>query len=90
MPYVLFDFHQNLICLYVSTFDQLEPAADSTEGLVWGNRQLEDFPDVASMANLSHVYRTEEGEWDACGELTEIAIHVFASKFDWNPIYICS
>ena len=37
-------------------------AAENIEGLVSGNRQLEDFLDVASMANLSHVYKSEEGE----------------------------
>ena len=60
------------------------PPAESIEGLVSGNRQLEDFLDVASMANLSHVYKSEEGEWHARGEPTEIAIHVFASRFNWN------
>ncbi|KAI9036327.1 sodium P-type ATPase [Aspergillus affinis] len=41
------------------------PAAENAEGLVSGKRQLEDFLDVASMANLSHVYMSEEGEWNA-------------------------
>ncbi|OQD62679.1 hypothetical protein PENPOL_c011G03717 [Penicillium polonicum] len=59
-------------------------ATENAEGLVSGNRQLEDFLDVASMANLSHVYKSEEGEWNARGEPTEIAIHVFASRFNWN------
>ncbi|KAK1144299.1 P-type ATPase [Aspergillus melleus] len=58
--------------------------AENVEGLVAGNRQLEDFLDVASMANLSHVYKSEEGEWSARGEPTEIAIGVFASRFNWN------
>lgn len=60
------------------------PAAENAESLVSGNRQLEDFLDVASMANLSHVYKSEEGEWQARGEPTEIAIEVFASRFNWN------
>jgi potassium/sodium efflux P-type ATPase len=60
------------------------PAVESAEDLVSGNRQLEDFLDVASMANLSHVYKSEEGEWQARGEPTEIAIEVFASRFNWN------
>ncbi|CAG7920676.1 unnamed protein product [Penicillium olsonii] len=64
--------------------DSEGPPAESIEGLVSGNRQLEDFLDVASMANLSHVYKSEEGEWHARGEPTEIAIHVFASRFNWN------
>lgn len=59
-------------------------ATENAEDMVSGNRQLEDFLDVASMANLSHVYKSEEGEWKARGEPTEIAIHVFASRFNWN------
>lgn len=60
------------------------PAAEKVESLVSENRQLEDFLDVASMANLSHIYKSEEGEWQARGEPTEIAIQVFASRFNWN------
>ncbi|KAJ5300631.1 uncharacterized protein N7443_005633 [Penicillium atrosanguineum] len=59
-------------------------AAEKAESLVTGNRQLEDFLDVAAMANLSHVYKSEEGAWQARGEPTEIAIEVFASRFNWN------
>lgn len=67
-------------------FDDGEEAspAENAEDLVWENRHLEDFLDVASMANLSHVYRNEDGEWNARGEPTEIAIQVFASRFNWN------
>ncbi|KAL4902242.1 hypothetical protein BDW74DRAFT_158847 [Aspergillus multicolor] len=60
------------------------PSAENVEGLVEGNRALEDFLDVASMANLSHVFKSEEGDWRARGEPTEIAIEVFASRFNWN------
>ncbi|KAJ6104265.1 ATPase P-type K/Mg/Cd/Cu/Zn/Na/Ca/Na/H-transporter, partial [Penicillium sp. IBT 18751x] len=60
------------------------PTTDKPESLVTENRQLEDFLDVAAMANLSHVYKSEEGEWQARGEPTEIAIEVFASRFNWN------
>ena len=55
------------------------------EELIKGNSHLVDYLNVASMANLSHVYQTEEGqEWHARGEPTEIAIEVFASRFNWN------
>ncbi|KAJ5751320.1 hypothetical protein N7533_008348 [Penicillium manginii] len=60
------------------------PAAKKAEDLVSENRQLEDFLNVAAMANLAHVYKSEEGEWSARGEPTEIAIQVFASRFNWN------
>ena len=59
-------------------------AAEPPESLVTEDRRLEDFLDVAAMANLSHVYKSEEGEWQARGEPTEIAIEVFASRFNWN------
>ncbi|KAJ5692646.1 hypothetical protein N7462_002069 [Penicillium macrosclerotiorum] len=60
------------------------PATENVESLVLENSQLEHFLDVASMANLSHVYKSEAGEWQARGEPTEIAIQVFASRFNWN------
>ncbi|KAL4946627.1 hypothetical protein BDV06DRAFT_208540 [Aspergillus oleicola] len=60
------------------------PVAENVEALVNDNRALEDFLDVASMANLSHVFKSEEGDWRARGEPTEIAIEVFASRFNWN------
>ncbi|KAL4815455.1 hypothetical protein BDW67DRAFT_164059 [Aspergillus spinulosporus] len=60
------------------------PVTEDMEGLVEGNRALGDFLDVASMANLSHVFKSEEGDWRARGEPTEIAIEVFASRFNWN------
>ncbi|KAL4885491.1 hypothetical protein BJY04DRAFT_134785 [Aspergillus karnatakaensis] len=60
------------------------PVAENVEALVTDNRALEDFLDVASMANLSHVFKSEEGDWRARGEPTEIAIEVFASRFNWN------
>ncbi|KAL4984283.1 hypothetical protein BDW68DRAFT_20421 [Aspergillus falconensis] len=60
------------------------PVTENLEDLVEGNRALEDFLDVASMANLSHVFKSEEGDWRARGEPTEIAIEVFASRFNWN------
>ncbi|OKL59539.1 hypothetical protein UA08_04996 [Talaromyces atroroseus] len=54
--------------------------------LLSNNECLEEFLNVASMANLAHVYLAESGqtEWHARGEPTEIAIQVFASRFDWN------
>lgn len=60
------------------------PAAENAENLVSGNPELEYFLNAAAMANLAHVYKSEEGEWNARGEPTEIAIQVFASRFNWN------
>ncbi|KAK5318329.1 P-type ATPase [Exophiala xenobiotica] len=55
------------------------------EELVKDNKPLEEFLTVASLANLATVYKSTEGEgWTARGDPTEIAIQVFASRFDWN------
>jgi potassium/sodium efflux P-type ATPase len=47
--------------------------------------QLREFLNTASLANLANVHRGKsEDEWMARGDPTEIAIQVFASRFDWN------
>ncbi|KAL3477238.1 hypothetical protein BJX99DRAFT_226586 [Aspergillus californicus] len=63
---------------------QGEPANPAE--LVKDNKILEDYLNVASMANLAHVHKSEsEGnEWQARGEPTDIAIQVFASRFNWG------
>merc|ERR1712000_247247 len=43
-----------------------------------------DFLQVASLANLAHVHQNDEGTWQARGDPTEIALQVFASRFDYN------
>lgn len=53
------------------------------EELLKDNQHLEDFLHVASLANLAHVHQSDEG-WQARGDPTEIAIQVFASRFNWN------
>ncbi|PGG97223.1 potassium/sodium efflux P-type ATPase, fungal-type [Polytolypa hystricis UAMH7299] len=52
--------------------------------LLNNNNCLEHFLDIAAMANLAHVYKNEHDKWNARGEPTEIAIQVFASRFNWN------
>lgn len=57
----------------------------SCQQLLDQNLPLEEFLKVASLANLATVYKSTEGEgWTARGDPTEIAIQVFASRFDWN------
>jgi P-type Na+/K+ transporter len=57
----------------------------SAEELLKDNTPLTQFLQVASLANLATVYKSTEGEgWSARGDPTEIAIQVFASRFDWN------
>ena len=53
--------------------------------LLEDNEPLKDYLKVASLANLAHVHRNDSGEWIARGDPTEIAIQVFASRFQgWN------
>jgi potassium/sodium efflux P-type ATPase len=63
--------------------DDVDKARPHTE-LLEETEHLEHFLNVASLANLAHVYRSEDEGWKARGDPTEIAIQVFASRFDWN------
>ncbi|RAH43131.1 sodium P-type ATPase [Aspergillus brunneoviolaceus CBS 621.78] len=46
---------------------------------------LQQYLDVAAMANLAHVHYSDEShEWQARGEPTDIAIQVFAMRFQWG------
>lgn len=44
---------------------------------------LMEYLNVASLANLATVHQIE-GKWHARGDPTEIAMQVFASRFNWN------
>lgn len=50
---------------------------------------LVKFLEVASLANLA-IVNEKDGEWHARGDPTEIAIQVFASRFDWNRLKLTS
>jgi len=53
--------------------------------LLAGNVELENFLNVASLANLASVFKEREsGEWHARGDPTEIALQVFVMKFGWG------
>ncbi|KAI9042341.1 cation-translocating P-type ATPase [Aspergillus affinis] len=54
------------------------------EELLKDNKVLEEYLNVASMANLAHVHKSDADEWQARGEPTDIAIQVFASRFNWG------
>jgi Na+-exporting ATPase len=60
--------------------------ATSYEELLDNNSYLLDYLKVASLANLATVHENQEGQWTARGDPTEIAIQVFASRFDWNRL----
>lgn len=57
--------------------------AVSPVDLLKDNKDLEQFLTIAALANLANVHNTE-GEWKARGDPTDIAIQVFAARFDWN------
>lgn len=59
-----------------------EPARP--EDLLKDNELLKSFLNVAAMANLAHLHKSANDEWQARGEPTDIAIQVFASRFDWG------
>lgn len=48
------------------------------------NDDLEAFLAVAGLCNVARVHKNNEGEWTALGDPTEIALQVFASRFDRN------
>ncbi|KAF2676819.1 sodium P-type ATPase-like protein [Lentithecium fluviatile CBS 122367] len=68
-------------------FDQ-EEKTSTYEELLEKNKHLLEYVKVASLANLAHVHQShgEEGVWNARGDPTEIAIQVFASRFNWNRL----
>lgn len=50
-----------------------------------GKKALEKYLNVATFANLAVVSQNKvTGVWDGRGDPTELAIQVFASRFDWN------
>lgn len=50
-----------------------------------GKDDLTKYLNVATFANLAIVNQNKEtGQWDGRGDPTELAIQVFASRFDWN------
>jgi len=64
----------------------MDEKTQSYEELLKDNPHLVDYLKVASLANLANVHQTDEGQWNARGDPTEIAIQVFASRFKWNRL----
>jgi potassium/sodium efflux P-type ATPase len=68
---------------------QGEKAADDGEEVEYSdaleeNPALRDFLLIASLCNLARVHPNKEGAWVAIGDPTEIAIQVFACRFDYS------
>ncbi|KAF9891360.1 hypothetical protein FE257_004216 [Aspergillus nanangensis] len=61
----------------------LQGDAADPQDLLKDNPVLEDYLNVTALANLAHVHKSEH-EWQARGEPTDIAIQVFASRFNWG------
>ena len=66
--------------------------ADNSEGksidaadLASKDTTLMEYLNVASLANLATVHQVENG-WHARGDPTEIAIQVFACRFNWSRL----
>ncbi|KAJ5980213.1 hypothetical protein N7481_007511 [Penicillium waksmanii] len=59
-----------------------DPAAP--EDLLKGSGLLKSFLNVAALANLAHLHKSASEGWQARGEPTDIAIQVFAWRFDWG------
>lgn len=68
--------------------DEKDSVLSAAEFLA-NNKYLEDYLKVASLANLATVQKSED-EWQARGDPTEIAIQVFASRFDRNRLALTS
>ncbi|TGO36264.1 hypothetical protein BHYA_0130g00140 [Botrytis hyacinthi] len=68
---------------YQARNEKDEAKADSFSNLLQNNTDLQAFLNIASMANLAHVHKSDN-QWKARGDPTEIAIQVFASRFNWN------
>ncbi|KAL5627815.1 hypothetical protein BROUX41_002563 [Berkeleyomyces rouxiae] len=57
----------------------------SSDLLQSGKDALTKFLTIASLANLATIIK-KDGTWHAQGDPTEIAIQVFASRFDYNRL----
>ncbi|KAI1343424.1 potassium/sodium efflux P-type ATPase [Xylariaceae sp. FL0016] len=63
-----------------------KPTSTAPEQLLSQSKSaLTDYLRVASLANLATVSKKDD-TWHARGDPTEIAIQVFASRFDWNRL----
>ncbi|PVH86911.1 calcium-transporting ATPase [Cadophora sp. DSE1049] len=66
-----------------SEAEKRDPDGVPFEELLKDNNDLEQFLTIAALANLANVHQSE-GEWKASGDPTDIAIQIFAARFNWN------
>ncbi|KAJ6259264.1 Na+ ATPase [Drechslerella dactyloides] len=71
--------------MHFSHYDDEKAAEVPPAVELLNNQQLQEFLNVASLANLAIVHEAHDGSgWLARGDPTEIAIQVFASRFNMN------
>jgi Na+-exporting ATPase len=61
--------------------DECGELVSSEKLLPSASKGLQEFLNVASLANLAVVKKKDDGNWEAHGDPTEIAIQVFAARF---------
>jgi Na+-exporting ATPase len=66
-----------------STEEESDGTIISPEDILETDEHLIEYLNIASLANLANVHKSEDG-WHARGDPTEIAMQVFASRFNWN------
>lgn len=76
-------YHEHAPCHELEEDFGKNDAPSTPQDLVKGNDDLKEFLNIASLANLAHVHKSDN-EWKARGDPTDIAIQVFASRFNWN------
>ncbi|KAJ4186581.1 P-type ATPase [Fusarium solani] len=67
--------------------DEAEGSTIDAEELVARDTTLQEYLNVASLANLATVH-TVNNEWNARGDPTDIAMQVFASRFGRNRLHL--
>lgn len=58
----------------------------NVEAQVESQEALRAYLNVAALANLSSVRQDKEGVFRGSGDPTELAINVFAARFNWNKV----
>jgi potassium/sodium efflux P-type ATPase len=67
-----------------STNTALDAGKVSNANVVSQSVAVERFMNCATFANVAHITRNNDGRWQGRGDPTEIAIQVFASRFNWG------
>ncbi|PHH65706.1 hypothetical protein CDD81_1792 [Ophiocordyceps australis] len=69
--------------------DAAEGEALDGQEAVTHDAALRDYLNIASLANLASVNQVQD-EWVGRGDPTEIAMQVFATRFNWNRLRLSS